>query len=62
MQFVNINDGKYIILDKIIQGDISDIEITDRKNKFGYDIVLKKDNYYYFCRKIEEAKIIEEYK
>lgn len=61
MQFVDVNNEKYMIIDKISQENISETGASDRKNQFGYDVVLKKDNYFYFCRKIEEAKIIEEF-
>lgn len=63
MNFVNINNDKYVVIDKIQTHSVSSQqELMEIKNKFNYDIVLQKENFYFFCNKIEEAQIVEEYK
>lgn len=62
MNFVNINNDKYVVIDKIQTHSVSSQqELMEIKNKFNYDIVLQKENFYFFCNKIEEAQIVEEY-
>lgn len=57
LDVINVKDILYIIKRKIKK---SDFPVTETwKEHLHCDTVFQKDEMYYFCRKIEEAQIIE---
>jgi hypothetical protein len=61
MQFINVNDDKYVVFDKIKLDSLTEQETSEIKAKFGYDVVIKNNEAYYFCNKVQDAQIIEEF-
>jgi hypothetical protein len=58
-EVVAFNDKLYIIVRKF--RDHPDFPITEAKEYYMCDTVLRKEGILYVCRIIEEAQVIEEY-
>lgn len=58
-EIVAFNDKLYIIVRKF--RDHPDFPITEAKEYYMCDTVLRKEGILYVCRIIEEAQVIEEY-
>lgn len=58
-QVINFNDILYIVKRIIKEEHIKAEFVQEYKDYLGTDIILKKDNLYFFANKIEEAEIIE---
>lgn len=58
-EVVAFNDKLYIIVRKF--RDHPDFPITEAKEYYMCDAVLRKEGILYVCRIIEEAQVIEEY-
>lgn len=58
-EVVAFNDKLYIIVRKF--RDHPDFPITEAKEYYMCDTVLRKEGILYVCRMIEEAQVIEEY-
>lgn len=56
-QLISYQDSLYIIYRTF--RDHPDFPTTEAKTYFRCDTVLRKDGLLYFCRKIEEAQVIE---
>ena len=57
LDVINVKDTLYIVKRKIKKSDFPIVETW--KDHLNCDIVFQKDEMYYFCRKIDEAQIIE---
>lgn len=57
LDVINVKDVLYIIKRKIKKSDHPIVETW--KEHLHCDTVFQKDEMYYFCRKIEDAQIIE---
>ena len=59
-QVINFQDTLYILKRTIKTEYIKEEFVNEYKEHIGCDTVLKKDNLYYFCQKVDEAQIFEE--
>ena len=59
MQFITVGENKYHVAYTRPFSIITEEESVNIKNEYGYDIILKNNDSYYFCYKIDEAQIIE---
>lgn len=58
LELVNFKDELYNVI-RIVK-DHQDIDTQKIKHHYHCDLILKKENYYYFCSHIKDAEIVEE--
>ncbi len=59
-QVIDWNGNLYSIKRTLKETSINEKFIQEYKEYLNTDVVLKKDNIYYFIEKIDEAQIVEE--
>ena len=57
LNIITVKDTLYIVKRKIKKSDFPIVETW--KEHLNCDIVFQKDEMYFFCKKIDEAQIIE---
>lgn len=54
---VNYNDNTYVVVRVVKESSLP--ILASWKQRYDCDTVLKKDGYYYFCRLVKEAEVID---
>ena len=60
-EFIRFKDDLYDIVRKYAETKVKVDKIDDLRQSLTCDITLKKDGLLFFCRKIEEAQIVEQF-
>lgn len=60
-QFIDFQGNLYVLKRKISKSSLKqDHDVALLKKHFHCDTLLQRDNEYYFCNRIIDAKIVEE--
>lgn len=58
LEFIRFNEDLFVINRKYPEPKVKPDKIEELRQIFSCDIVLRKDGMLFFCRKIEDAEII----
>lgn len=58
-EFIRYQDNLYDVFRKYAESKIKPGKIDDLRQALSCDIALKKENTIFFCKKIQEAEIVQ---
>jgi hypothetical protein len=58
-EFIRYQDNMYDVIRKYTESKVKSDKTDDLRQHLSCDVTLRRDGMLYFCRKIEEAQIIE---